>query len=138
MVKFRVEKEFVDHSIPMYRNPVIIQNVRRAMADMPNSNTTLEDIKTKLVCYDLNQAPSKSTISKILHKSLGYAKTNYAPANVKYNDIKFDPKRKFIAKEIGTSLVYEDLVVCIDESSFSTHQYNKKKWQRSASCKKRQ
>ena len=95
---------------------------------MGNSNITLKGIKSKLTCYDMDQIPSQSTINKILHSSLGYVKRNYAPANVKYNDVKFDPKRRFIAQEIGTSLAYGDLVVCIDESSFSTHQYSKKKW----------
>ena len=69
----------------------------------------------------MNKVPSQSTISTILHRSLGYVKTNYTPAKIKYNDIKFDPKRKFIAEELGTSLACGDVLVCIDESSFSTH-----------------
>ena len=112
----------------MYRNPVLVQGVCDAMDDLGERRATLKGIRSKLTCYDLNQIPSESTISKILHWSLNYGKRNYLPANARYNDPRFDCKRKFISQEIGTSLAGDDLVVCIDESSFSTHQYNKKKW----------
>ena len=58
VAKYRIETEFEHHSKPMYRNPLIIQSVRRAMADLRNSNVTLKSIKSKLICYDLNQVPS--------------------------------------------------------------------------------
>ena len=109
------------------------------MQDLGNTNLTMKAIRSKMTCYDLATVPSESTISRILHQGLGYVKRNFCPAVVKYNCSDFDEKRKRICREIGLSLAFgDDVVLCIDESSFSTHNYSKKKWQESHAFKKRQ
>ena len=57
VVKHRTPREFVDHIMPMYRNPVIISNVRKAMHDLGNSNVTLRGVQSRLTCYDVNKPP---------------------------------------------------------------------------------
>ena len=118
----------MNSSVPLYRNPVIVHSVRRAVSDLEGLNVTMKGIRSKMSCYELDTVPSQSTISRILHEGLGYTKKSYDPAVAKYNAKQYDSKRRQICREIVHSLIVEDVVICIDESSFSTNHYSKKKW----------
>lgn len=84
-------------------------------------------------CYGLARVPSVHIISQILRKELMLSKTQYDSQVINYNHPRYDAKR-FVITQVVTSLLADDcLVVCIDESSFSTHQWKKHRWRPKAS-----
>ena len=89
-------------------------------------------------CYDLHRVPSVCTIGLILRRELQLSKTCFDSQTINYNNPKFDAKRFKITQVVASLLAEGFLVVCIDESSFSTHQWTKKRWRKMNSCKRKQ
>ena len=122
----------------MSRNPVVINAVERAIEQLGRVNITSKSIQSQMGCYNLQQVPSVCTIGVILRRELRLSKTCFSSQTINYNNPRFDAKRLKITQVVASLLAEGFLVVCIDESSFSTHQWTKKRWRLMDACRMKQ
>ena len=77
----------------------------------------------------LPRIPSKTTVTKIIHDRFGLSYRAFNSAKLRMYQAKFNEKRVWICRLLAQALSEDFLVVSIDESSFSTSQLARMKWQ---------
>ena len=73
--------------------------------------------------------PSYQVVRQIFKDRLGIKFRGYKPANLRYNDEKFDDKRLAISRVLAQLMKNDQLLISADEAHFNHIQYQKRSWQ---------
>ena len=78
---------------------------------------------------NLPKVPSASTVTRMLHDRFGLSHRAFDSARLRFFQTKFNDKRLWTCRLLAQTLSEDYLVVSVDESSFSTCQTSRSKWQ---------
>ena len=89
----------------------------------------MSKIISRLHRRQLPKLPSRPTVVKILHDRFGLNYRTFNSAKLRFYQSRFNDKRRWICRLLAQTLSEDFLVISIDESSFSTSQLSKRRWQ---------
>jgi hypothetical protein len=100
------------------------------------ASLTIGKVVDGLRSLDIDKLPSASTVRLILKNKFGLRFRSFDSATLKYSSCLYDEARVRASRLLTQFLQEEALVVCIDESSFSTNIKKGKHWTHSVNASK--
>jgi hypothetical protein len=115
-------------SVPLYKDPELIDSIHQLILKNGLPSLTVGKVVDGLRSLNLAKLPSQSTVRLIMKKTFGLTFRTFNTANLRYSSRVYDEAR-VRASQLLTAFLQEDaLIVCIDESSFSTNVKKAKHW----------
>lgn len=114
---------------PLGKSPALVAAVHEIIRDVGLPSLTASKARARLIEADFAPVPSVSTLQRLLRETFGLSYRQFNSANLRFSQRLYDPKRIMICRYLGQLLLDDALLVCIDESAFSTRQTTRWRWQ---------
>jgi len=119
----------VQPSPPLSKSPQLLEAVHQIIRDVGLHNLTTSNVLARLSQRQFSPLPSATTVQRLLRESFGLSYRPFDSAKLRFSQRLYDPKRQAICRYLATLLIEDALIVCVDESAFSTRQTTRWRWQ---------